>query len=108
MTTYWLEFALKSDATFGRGDGIAGMIDSEVQHDEYGLPYLGGRALKGLLGEECANIIFWLKAQGKAQRWQETAQRLFGKPGSKMMINPSCIYVMRIYLMSYAKLLSGV
>jgi len=83
MTTYWLRFALKSDATFGRGDGIAGMIDSEVQHDAYGLPYLGGRALKGLLGEERANIIFSLKAQGKAQHWQETAQRLFGKPGSQ-------------------------
>lgn len=83
MTTYWLKFALKSDATFGRGDGVAGLIDSEVQHDAYGLPYLGGRALKGLLGEECANIIFALELQGKAQCWQETAQRLFGSPGSQ-------------------------
>lgn len=83
MTTFRLKFTLKSDATFGRGDGVSGVVDSEVQHDAYGLPYLGGRALKGLLGEECANILFALEHQGQAKRWQEAAQRLFGRPGSQ-------------------------
>ncbi|MCX7681338.1 MAG: hypothetical protein N2508_05140 [Anaerolineae bacterium] len=83
MTTFWLKFTLKSDATFGRGDGVAGVVDSDVQHDVYGLPYLGGRALKGLLGEECANILFALECQGRAAHWQEAAQRLFGRPGSQ-------------------------
>ncbi|MCX7682282.1 MAG: hypothetical protein N2508_10045 [Anaerolineae bacterium] len=83
MTTLWLKFTLKSDATFGRGDGVAGVVDSEVQHDACGLPYLGGRALKGLLGEECANILFALEHQGQANRWQGVAQRLFGRPGSQ-------------------------
>jgi hypothetical protein len=83
MTTFWLKFTLKSDATFGRGDGVAGVVDSEVQHDAVGLPSLGGRALKGLLGEECANILFALECQGRAQRWQMAAQRLFGSPGSQ-------------------------
>lgn len=82
MRTYWLKFTLKSDATFGRGDGVAGMVDSEVQHDSYGLPYLGGRTIKGLLGEECASILFALRQQGKAQPWYKAAQRLFGSPGS--------------------------
>lgn len=83
MTVFWLKFTLKSDATFGRGDGLAGVVDSEVQHDAYGLPYLGGRTLKGLLGEECANILFSLECQGKGQRWQAAAQRLLGSPGSQ-------------------------
>jgi hypothetical protein len=82
MTIFWLKFGLISDATFGRGDGVAGLVDTEVQHDEYGLPYLGGRALKGLLGEECANLLFALEQQGKKARWEKTAQRLFGNPGS--------------------------
>ncbi len=82
MTTYWLKFTLKSDAAFGRGDGVAGVVDSEVQHDEYGLPYLSGRALKGLLGEACANILFALRTQEQVQRWETSAQRLFGSPGS--------------------------
>ncbi len=84
MITLWLKFTLESDATFGRGDGVVGVVDSEVQHDEYGLPYLGGRALKGLLGEECANILLALEQQGCAQRWQVAAQRLFGSPGSQV------------------------
>lgn len=83
MTTHWLKFVLKRDAVFGRGDGVAGLINSEVQHDEYGLPYLGGRSLKGLLGEECANILFALKCQGQDQHWQKAAQHLFGLPGSR-------------------------
>lgn len=83
MTTFCLKFTLKSDATFGRGDGVAGVVDNEVQHDAYGLPYLSGRALKGLLAEECANILFALECQGRAERWQEAAQRLFGRPGSQ-------------------------
>lgn len=83
MNHFWLKFVLKSDATFGRGDGVAGLLDSEVQHDAYGLPYLGGRALKGLLVEECVNILSALKCQGLAKKWSLTAQRLFGLSGSQ-------------------------
>ncbi|OAT86753.1 RAMP superfamily CRISPR-associated protein [Desulfotomaculum copahuensis] len=83
MQTMWLKFKLLTDAVFGRGDGVAGGVDAEVSHDQWGLPYLGGRALKGVLQEECANIIFALRLQGK---WDESlrqaAQRLFGCPGS--------------------------
>jgi CRISPR/Cas system CSM-associated protein Csm3 (group 7 of RAMP superfamily) len=82
MTTLWLKFTLKSDATFGRGDGVAGLVDAEVQHDEYGLPYLGGRSLRGLLCEECASLMFALRRQKKDTPWQASARRLFGNPGS--------------------------
>ncbi len=83
MKVFRLKFTLKSDATFGRGDGIVGFVDSEVQHDSYGMPYLGGRTLKGLLAEECANILFALRCQGKHERWERAARRLFGSPGSQ-------------------------
>lgn len=79
MKTYWLQFRLLSDATFGRGEGLAGVVDQEVDHDVNGLPYLRGRALKGLLNEECANLLF---ALNKAERWTHAAQRLFGEAGS--------------------------
>jgi len=82
MTTYWLKFKLLSDATFGRGDGVAGLVDVEVQHDEYGLPFLGGRALKGMLRDVCNDILYSLKLQGKDSRWYESANNLFGNPGS--------------------------
>lgn len=86
MTTYRLKFTTESDATFGRGDGLASLIDAEVQHDRYGLPFLGGRSLKGLLEEECANILFALNEQKKDQQFHDAfydaAKNLFGIPGS--------------------------
>jgi hypothetical protein len=83
METYWLCFTLLSDATFGRGEGLAGLVDQEVDHDEYGLPYLRGRTLKGLLNEECANILYALERQRlDMEHWALSAQRLFGSPGS--------------------------
>jgi len=83
MNTYFLRFVLASDTTFGRGDGVAGLVDTEVQHDEYGCPYLGGRALKGLLVNECADILAALPEPAKF-RWEQSAQHLFGKPGSRL------------------------
>lgn len=83
MIIYWLKFILISDATFGRGDGIAGFIDAEVQHDLSGLPYLGGRTLRGLLNYECADILFALKERpAQKEIWTNVARRLFGNPGS--------------------------
>lgn len=84
MTTYWLQLKLESDATFGRGDGVAGWVDVEVQHDVYGLPYLGGKTLKGLLVAAAAEVLHAL-AQAVPQqlaRWERCAEYLFGRPGS--------------------------
>ncbi len=77
-----LRFTLKSDATFGRGDGVAGLVDEEIEYDaRTGLPYLRGRTLKGLLVEECANIAF---ALGDPDWLVKAARDLFGNPGSQL------------------------
>lgn len=85
--TLQIHFTLTSDATFGRGDGVAGLVDEEVEHDtETGLPFLRGRTLKGLLAEECANILFALSRQkfpAHAQ-FEEAAKFLFGRAGSTL------------------------
>lgn len=83
MYRYLLSFRLRSDTTFGRGEGIAGLIDREVEHDHYGLPYLRGRTLKGLLSEEADNALFALHWHAKDMgRWVQARQTLFGSPGS--------------------------
>ena len=84
MEKYKLSLTLISDATFGRGDGVAGSVDAEVQHDESGLPFLNGRTLKGLLGAECADILYGLSQACKDQnaKWQRAGDRLFGKTGA--------------------------
>ena len=85
MTTYFLTFVLKSDTTFGRGDGVAGLLNREVEHDRYGLPYLRGRTLKGLLSEEADNILYALQAQTSSETlstWRDARNALFGQSGS--------------------------
>ncbi|MBC7350872.1 MAG: hypothetical protein H5U08_00790 [Thermogutta sp.] len=82
-----IRITLKSDTTFGRGDGVVGLVDEEVEHDaSTGLPFLRGRTLKGLLAEECANILFALRRQNSpaSSQLERAAGFLFGQPGSSV------------------------
>jgi hypothetical protein len=63
MKEVMLQLELLSAATFGRGDGVAGLVDSEVEHDQDGFPFLRGRTLKGLLREAAEEIAFALEPQ---------------------------------------------
>src|SRR5690242_3391058 len=87
MTRLQLSLHLKSDTTFGRGEGLAGLVDEEIEYDvATGLPFVRGRTLKGLLVEECANLLFALeKANSSAlTELKQSAARLFGSPGSDL------------------------
>jgi len=82
MSGYWLTFRTVSDTTFGRGDGVAGLLNREVEHDKYGLPFLRGRTLKGLLAEEADNLLYALGQDDKDSVWRNAHGELFGNPGS--------------------------
>lgn len=87
MTIHNLHLTLLSETTFGRGDGVAGLVDQEVTHEPTtGLPFLRGRTLKGLLVEECANILSAVKAMQSPQlsTLHDEAKFLFGEPGSQL------------------------
>ncbi|XHX78396.1 MAG: RAMP superfamily CRISPR-associated protein [Stenomitos frigidus ULC029] len=84
MSFYQLRIQLLSDTTFGRGDGVAGLIDQEVEHDANGFPYLRGRTLKGLLSEECDNLVAVINDAARRKHWQSIAAQLFGVPGSSL------------------------
>lgn len=75
-----LILTLKSAATFGRGDGVAGLVDREIEHDPNGFPFLRGKTLKGLLAESAENIVFALK---NAKDWRKAKNDLFGLEGVK-------------------------
>lgn len=93
MNIYELQIQIKllSDTTFGRGDGVAGLVDQEVEHDSYGFPYLRGRTLKGLLSEECDNLIILLKDE-VFRHWKDVRNKLFGVSGSVIEKN-SIMYI---------------
>ncbi|MEQ8462050.1 RAMP superfamily CRISPR-associated protein [Coleofasciculus sp. E1-EBD-02] len=84
MYRYQLKIQLLSDTTFGRGDGVAGLVDQEVEHNAYGFPFLRGRTLKGLLSEECDNLIAVLSDNNTQCYWQKVACAVFGTPGSHL------------------------
>lgn len=76
-----IRIKLRSATTFGRGDGVAGLVDREVEHDRHGFPFLRGKTLKGLLKESAENVVYALEGlQGKSG-WSAARDRLFGKPG---------------------------
>lgn len=70
-----LVIELLSDTTFGRGEGVPGVVDVEIEHDEYGLPMLGGKALRGLLRDS------WLSMQAHFPEFSEAARRVLGPHG---------------------------
>ncbi|MCP4419883.1 MAG: RAMP superfamily protein [Chloroflexi bacterium] len=94
MTQYQIQLKLLSDTTFSRGDGVAGLIDREVEHDEYGLPYLHGRTLKGLLGEEADNLLDAMQQfdEDAANVWRKTRNNLFGTGGSDEKVGANVHY----------------
>ncbi len=82
----FLSIELLSDTTFGSGRGATGAVDIEVEHDPVtGLPIVPGRSVKGLLVEECFNILYSLERAGSPgiERVREAAALLFGTPGSQ-------------------------
>ncbi len=63
---------LLSETCFGRGEGTAGEVDVEVEHDRYGLPFLGGKTLRGLLRDA------WITMQERFPELGDAARRVFG------------------------------
>lgn len=84
MDTYFLRIELLSDTCFSRGDGVAGYVDIEIKHDQYGMPYVDGRTLKGLLSAACGEILdaLALSASAAHDSMAKAAKALFGAPGS--------------------------
>lgn len=96
-------FELLSAATFGKGEGLAGLLDQEVEHDNYGMPYLRGRTLRGLLREEMEAILFHIeqavlehpsnnKLEKACQRLKNSSSRLLGESG-KMIEETGILHI---------------
>jgi len=83
----YLRIELLSDTAFGRGDGVASLVNSEVEHDKItGLPIIKGRTLKGLFVEACADILYGLQTchSPAYKKFEKIALVLFGVPGSNL------------------------
>ena len=54
---YILKIELLSATNPGSGEGWAGMIDSDVVFDEYGIPFIPAKRVKGILRENALDIV---------------------------------------------------
>jgi hypothetical protein len=71
-----LHVELLSDSTFSRGEGTAGVVDTEVEHDHLGLPFIGGKTLRGLLRDS------WLSMCHSFAALNPAAERILGRSRS--------------------------
>lgn len=67
-----LTVELLSDTTFATGVRGSGAVDVEVDHDDLGLPRLGGKALRGLLRDA------WMSMQPHFPDLRPAAHRVLG------------------------------
>ena len=79
-----LHIELLSDATFGRGEGTAGEVDTEVEHDEFGIPFIGGKAVRGLLRDT------WLSMRPHFPELRKAGDRVFG-PTKRFLDDDVCV-----------------
>lgn len=79
-----LKVELMSETTFGSDKMSHEDVDNEVVCDEFGIPYIPARTMKGLLVEEAEQFCELLEGMKheQARHWRTVAQNLFGKPGS--------------------------
>lgn len=78
--SHTITLRLLSNATFGGGAGVPGLVDLEIDHQD-GCPQIKARALKGLLREEWEQIAFDL-ALHDDDPLAARARRVFGTSGA--------------------------
>lgn len=71
----FIQVELLSDAAFGAGTDAAGVVDVEAEHDKLGLPFLGGKTLRGLLRDS------WLSMERFFPGLSGSPERVFGPAG---------------------------
>lgn len=78
---YFLQIKLLSDGTFSRGEGSAGVVDTEVERDELGMPFIGGKTVRGLLRDS------WLSMSQHFPGLLDAAENVLGQSQS---VDESC------------------
>jgi len=101
MINLEVEIELCSATQIGSGEGWGSIIDSDTVFDKYGIPYLPGRRVKGLLRESAKEVLEMFDEAGINIIARDSLEELFGKPGN--MSTLMCT-VNNFYLRNYKTL----
>lgn len=89
-----LRIELLSDLCAGSGEAVAGIVDTEVTSDPYGIPLIPGRRIKGLFREAAKELLEYSMVS------KEAVEAMFGMPGEE---GPG-IYFDTLYPTDYTKM----
>ncbi len=80
--TEFIRIELKSDLCDSSGYSYAGIVDSDICYDEYGIPYIPAKRLKGCFRNTYETILYQTK-------YENPADELFGTKGMGAYENSS-------------------
>ena len=96
---------LKSDLCVGTGESLGSLIDTDICYDNYGLPYIPSKRLKGLLREAFIEYSEWSETKEEYDKLQEIGKKLFGTEGA----NNSCnLKIDNAYIEEYEKIINDI
>jgi CRISPR/Cas system CMR subunit Cmr4 (Cas7 group RAMP superfamily) len=61
MKTYTLKLTLLSPCLIGSGEGFGAVIDSDIVFDEFGIPYIPAKRIKGCLRDSAIEVCEMFK-----------------------------------------------
>lgn len=81
MAVFTFSLELLSDTLIGSGEGWGATIDTDIVFDDFGLPYIPARRLKGCLRESALEIVEMFEQSGIDFASRDYLDTLFGKTG---------------------------
>lgn len=89
MKNYKLTIKLESYTVIGAAGGYGTIIDTEVVFDPYGIPYIPGKRIKGLLRDSAMEIaaMYACETDNMKGLTDNTVKEIFGARGSNLFSN---------------------
>lgn len=90
----------------GNGQTFGSLIDSDVVFDDYGLPIIPAKRIKGLLRDSAIEVLDMFKLSNvtdkldffKHEKEDNIVSRIFGLPGNNKQ---TCLYIDNLYITDY-------
>lgn len=95
-----LKIKLLSDTCIGSGESIAGVIDTDINFDKYGIPFIPAKKVKGLLKEAATDLNELFSGI-----YSKNIKKLFGVPGGS---ETGCLLFDNGYINEYEKLIEEI
>ena len=112
MKTLYLKLTFESSCLVGSGEGFGALIDSDIVFDDYGIPYIPAKRIKGCLRDSAIEVcdmltlsgfkLFDLSRENTESRYKIVSY-LFGNPGKEY---PAPSYFSNLYIEDYFDIVS--